>query len=234
MDAILQNFPLCLDIIVGIILLVSAVTGLLHGFVRALCSFLGTFLAFILSFILVKILTPILIPLASPYFLAPLTRQIEELIPDAASLMAMNSLELMESLELPSAWAIKLDSLLNLPDSWEIALADPAGFLAQGVLNIVLTAVTFLICFFLLLLIFKIFSHSLEAIVKLPVLRTANALLGLLFGILKALIFVFLLHWFFCDVIGLISSETIAQTQVFKLFSYFTQNFQLSSFYISS
>lgn len=108
------------------------------------------------------------------------------------------------------------------------------SYITEPVTRAIVTAAVIAILFFGSLLILKIVAFVLDKVCKLPVLKTANKLLGLLLGIILAIVRVYL----FCFIIkmiipyghtfdiGLLTALNPENTLLFKLF----YNFNLFNF----
>ncbi len=214
--------PILLDLGILLILVVFALRGRKHGFVRALCSFLALFIAFFGAIYVSRFLTPPLADLLAPRVLPSIVKRI-----DSSSFVQNTEQELTDQ----GVGAV-IDQL-GLPDSWGKMISQwkdtrGGGFdlfkpletlLAQSILEIIISAVLFILSFLILLIVWRLISRSLDLVSRLPVLNFCNRLLGLLLGLCKAVLLLFLLRWLLVDICGILSPELLSQTFTVRLLS---------------
>lgn len=96
------------------------------------------------------------------------------------------------------------DHLSETEDKLQAKIVD---YIADPVTALAMKAISMLLLFFGTILLLKVFGKLLTAIVeKIPVVRTANTLLGIVLGIIQAVLRVFV----FCAVVNLLATATTA------------------------
>lgn len=210
--------PLILDIAIALIALGFLLGGLKLGFVRTLFSLLAVFVAFFAALFLSKMLTPPVTQLLSPHVLPAIIQKLEGVPtpPPETALSPADALSLLQGIGLPESWS----DTLAAQSAKEAELApgsSPAQLLASHLLRIILSAVLFVLCFLLVLLLWRILARSLDLVARLPVLNFFNRLLGGALGLCKAVLVLFLLRWLLVDLLGVISPMLLEQTHSARL-----------------
>lgn len=231
-----MTMSLLLDCIVLALVLVFVLSGMRHGFVRSLCSFLALFVALFGAIYLAKMLTPAVADLAAPYFLPSIERKLEG-VPSSQGNLDVSQVDtqtLLKTLHLPQSW----DQMLQKINASQSSAANPnhmqtpTQWLAFNVLKIVTSAVIFIVSFLLILFLWGILSRSLDLVARLPVLNFCNRILGALFGLLKALVFLFLLRWLLFDFWGIVPQNVLAQSYSYKYILMVFDSLPLDRFFL--
>ncbi len=206
------------DIFILATVLLCLIRGYHIGFVRALCAFLSLFVAVFGAILLARFLTPPLVEALTPRILPRILEQLAQ--SDLPQSISEQSTEhLLTVLGLPASWSGMLSSLMP-PQDPALSSANLTEWIASSILQIVLSAVVFMLGFFLLQLLWRFVQESLQLVSKLPILKSFNHLLGVLVGAVNAVIFLMLLRWLVCDLLGFLSPETLANTYTHQLFAY--------------
>lgn len=231
-----MTMPILLDCIVLALVLIFVLGGMRHGFVRSLCSLLALFVALFGAIYLSKTLTPAAAEIAAPYFLPSIEKKLEgmpsaQINPDLSPLDAQT---LLKTLNLPQNWDQMLQQIVASQKSAATPehSQTPTQWLAISVLKIVTSAVIFILSFLLILVLWGIFSRSLDLVARLPVLNFCNRILGALLGLLKALLFLFLLRWLLCDFWGILPQDVLAQSYSYKYITMIFNGLPLDRFFL--
>lgn len=213
-----MSSSLVLDLGIAVILLFFLVRGMQVGFVRALCSLLALFVAFFGALFLSRMLTPPATQLLAPHVLPAIIQRLEDspTPPPETAITSADALSLLQNIGLPESWNDML-AKQSAADSDATSGSSPAQLLASYLLRIILSAALFILCFFLILLLWRLLSNSLDLVARLPVLNFCNHILGGVLGLLKALLALFLLRWLLIDLLGLISPALLEQTHAARL-----------------
>lgn len=230
-----MTLPVLLDLGIAFILLIFLIRGMQHGFVRAFCSFLAVFVALFGAIFLSRLLAEPLAELLAPHVLPAIVEKLESAhtLPPAQDISPPDIEALLQTLGLPERWTQLLPQLNPPSDQGVGTTASLTLLFAASILRIVLSSVIFIVSFFLLLLLWRIISRSLDLVARLPVLNFCNRILGGLFGLLKAAIFLLLLRWLLCDLLGQLPPDVLANTYFVKLFSSLLPLFPVQSFFPS-
>ncbi|MEG1577526.1 MAG: CvpA family protein, partial [Oscillospiraceae bacterium] len=118
-------------------------------------------------------------------------------------------------------WRMMEQALLHsLPES--IAGAMPqistAAALAIIVAGWIANATSFLITFLVILLLWTLLSHALDLVSKLPGLNMLNKTAGLMVGLIKGTVLLFVGAWVLKHLDGFVPPELTAQTTLFRFF----------------
>ncbi|MDF2838659.1 MAG: hypothetical protein K0S60_362 [Evtepia sp.] len=229
-----MDVPILLDIAVLIILLFFTIRGIQHGFVRALCSFLAVFVAFFGALVISKQLTPMASEFLAPQILPSIVKHLEkDSVPEPTSdLSTQETTIILKKIGLPETWSRMIQQANSAADQKQIATTSPSQLFASYILNIIVSAAIFILSFLLLLLTWLFFSRSLDLLAKLPVLNFCNRILGALFGLCKGVIFLLVLRWLLCDLMGQIPPELLGRTQSYQILSYLFANLRFPNFLI--
>jgi len=229
-----MTLPMILDVGIAGILLIFLIRGMQLGFVRALCSFLAVFVALFGALFLSRLLAAPLADLLAPHVLPAIVEKLESAtptLPSTQNLSLQDTEALLQVLGLPENWSQFLGQLNSTSDQSLDPTLSPAQMFAASILQIILSSVLFIVSFFLLLLLWRIVSRSLDLVARLPVLNFCNRILGALFGLLKAVLFLFLLRWVLCDLLGQIPPDVLLQTHFAKVFYSQLSHFQFDGFF---
>ncbi len=170
-----------LDIILGVIILISIIVGYKKGFITMLASFIGKFVALVISYFYYGAVKDILIKFTG----------IDEFIFEKVklSLKSLGGHVAETSVAGSDISAIsKMDMPLNLKTKIVDYLTDTGSSIGKSAVhsisNFLMTIVSFFILFFAILLLITIIAKIFNIIAKLPVLKTFNALGGIIFSLL--------------------------------------------------
>lgn len=216
-----MSVPMMLDLAVLLILLIFFIRGFQLGFIRSFFSLLALFVAFLGALFLAKQLTPVLSDLAAPHILPSIVQKIEK-DPSTSPSADLSSEELshvLQKLGLPQSWLEVIEKATESQNQNSTATTNPSQFLARSILEMIASPIVFILCFVILLLLLNLLIKALDLVSKLPILNLTNRILGALFGLCKALLLLFLLHWLFVDLLGKIPADIIEQTKSFQIFS---------------
>jgi len=160
-----------LDIVVLLIFASSVFFGWRKGFVKTILGLFGMIVALIISYTLYK-------NFASFIMTTPLGSQITNLVERCIS--GLNIENLMVELPLPQ----------TLKDSFA---ASASGALITATTNLFITVLSLVSIFFIVMLGMKILDIVLSLIVSLPVISAFDKLFGIIFGVLKGGLWVYLI-----------------------------------------
>lgn len=203
MDAIL-------DIIIVLIAFLTIYFAFRNGFVKTLLSASSFFIAIVITVLLLS-------PVKTAFMDTSLAEGVRDRIEtEIDSILVKNGFEDVEELIQPDTEAneflnildkvgIEKDQLQTEFNEWKtdagVDLKEKLiDFIAEPVVNAIVTVAAIVLLFFGSMILLKIVAYVLDKICKLPVLKTANKLLGLLLGILLALVRIYL----FCIIVKLL------------------------------
>ena len=196
--------PLFFDFLIGAIVLLSALLGRRKGFILTLCGFLALFVALIGAGVLTNLLAEPLSRLAVPFVENMLSEALQTSMGDLAAdaEVAVTAtldqvLSLMEGVPLLSGLTGSVSQAVD-QGLLEIT-ADAAHSVALYVAEQFTRLILFPIFFVLIMLIWTALSHILDLAFRLPGLHFLNRMAGLLLGLARGGLLVFILCWLLKD-----------------------------------
>lgn len=178
MDVIFSS-PLALDVTLVVVVLLFAALGARRGLVLSLCSLVGLLLALVLG------------SLAADLLASPLSAWAAPLLQERLGQWFASGGQTLDGAEgfLPSIARTVLEQ-----GEWAADGAVFLGEFTQAVAQWLLHPLLFFLFFLLTLLLWRLVSRGLDLVARLPVLHTLNSLGGFLFGALKGVILLLLVH----------------------------------------
>ena len=196
--------PLIFDLLIVAIVLLSALLGRRKGFILTLCGFLALFVALIGAGVLTNLLAEPLSRLAVPFVENMLSEALQTSMGDLAAdaEVAVTAtldqvLSLMEGVPLLSGLTGSVSQAVDqgLLESTADAAHSVALYVAEQCTRLIL----FPIFFVLIMLIWTALSHILDLAFRLPGLHFLNRMAGLLLGLARGGLLVFILCWLLKD-----------------------------------
>lgn len=196
--------PILFDLLIVLIILLSAFLGRRKGFILTLCGFLALFVALIGAGVLTNLLAEPLSRLALPFVEQALTEALQTSADELAAgaeaavtatidqvLVLMEQSQLLRGLSDSVAQAVEQ----GLLDVTVDAAHSVALYAAEQFTRLIL----FPIFFLLIMLIWTALSHILDLAFHLPGLNFLNRTAGLLLGLARGVLLVFILCWLLKD-----------------------------------
>lgn len=195
---------LILNLAIVAVLFLFLAMGWRRGLVFSLCSLMAVFV----SFFGAKLIAETFSPTVEDWLTPQIATHIQEAL-DQNPELAENGLDsLLQSAGLSGNLASLVQEKVLTNESSAViaqALAEEAsGILAFGGL--------YLLAFLILVVLWRIVSHALNLVARLPVLNFCNRSLGALFGLIKGVLVLCVLGWALCGLTGLVSPEVLQQT----------------------
>ena len=195
--------------------------GYKKGLVRSFLVFVNSIAALVGSFLLANWLTTGLVKyFPFPGIGANLGSFLQNEIEFSGNL---NINELLQGYGLPSGISQTISDSINssvstIGSSVKQAVSDSVNYLLSYI-------IIFILAFVILIIVLNIITRIIDGIVKLPILNQANKLLGLLFGLCKGILIVFVLCLIVRYSLPLVDisfdtkyADSLDNTFVFKLF----------------
>jgi len=190
-----------IDILILIIIGVSVIFGMHRGFISGVLSMAALIGAALLAFMTSGDLAA---------WLKGNETLVETLMyyTDAGSRVSNLDLSLMSISQVSSSSLAQILSSANLPAAFESAFITAvenasasmtagamtiAELLSQTIVNVSISILSFLICFFLAYVVATFVIHLVNYVFELPVLRHLDALIGGIFGLARGVLLVFIL-----------------------------------------
>lgn len=214
------SIPILIDVLIAAVLLVFLILGSHQGFVLTLCSLAAVLVALVGANLVADALAPKLADALEPRLAQSIQADLEKRAlaagSDAGSQTGVSDVlaALRERGGLYEWAAGKLEDTLEAGIAQ--TAAQTAASAASAVAEQIAHGLLFVIGFLVVLLAWTLLSHALDLVARLPGLSGLNRAAGALLGLVKGLVVVYLAAWVLCDLTGLISSETVSQTQLLR------------------
>ena len=219
---------LVFDIAIVVILILFAWRGASRGFVLSLCGLLAVVVAFVGASFLASLLAPKVGAALEPRFAQAIEERLEEQfqqsVPegDTAGLTEGENYPMQDVLSVLRDMGLYED-LVNtidqaVQDGMTAVAANAAAAVAAAIAQSVAYTVIFTVAFALILIAWKVFSHAVDLVAKLPGLNFLNKTGGAAMGLIKGVLILFLAAWLIQYSGKLIPEETVQQTHLLKFF----------------
>ena len=96
--------------------------------------------------------------------------------------------------------------------------ASAAAQVAAAIAESAAYLIIFLLAFVLILLAWKLISHALDLVARLPGLHFLNKSLGALFGVIQGIIILFVAAWLLQFFGGILPQDAVEKTYLLKFF----------------
>ena len=212
---------LVFDIAILVILLLFALWGAHRGLILSLCSLVAVLVAFVGALLIANWGAPLLAPHLAPVLEGPVSSAVEAALPEDLAQSGQTLEELLDQLsqtELPFHLNDVLEELsasLSSENLVEELSASLAGRLAESVAWLGL----FFIAFVLVLILWTLFSRTLDLVANLPGLHFLNRTGGFVLGAFKGCVFLFvaafLVRWLWS---ALIPAQAVEQSKLLHFF----------------
>ena len=222
---------LIFDLIIIAVLIVSALLGARRGLILSLCGLLAMLVAFVGAGFAARALSPAVADFLEPRFAGAIEEQLNEQIqnsqvqndltagtgevtPDALPLQ-----DVLDALRDMGFYETLIDSIDKaVEDGMTEVAASAAAQVAAAIAESAAYLIIFLVGFILILLVWKLISHALDLVAKLPGLHFLNKSLGALFGLVQACIVLFIAAWLLQFLGTVFPPDAVEKTYLLKFF----------------
>ena len=214
-----------IDIMILVVLGISVIFGMHRGFISGVLSMAALIGAVLLSFTLSSELSA---------WLQGNQTLVDTLMyyTDAGSRISNLDLSLLSISQVSESALAQILESANLPDAFESAFVSSiagasgsmtiAQLLSQTIVNVSISILSFLICFFVTFTIATFVIHLVNYVFELPVLRHLDALVGGVFGLVRGVFLLFILFALVPLVLAVapvpMISDMIAQSRLAPVF----------------
>lgn len=214
-----------LDLIAAAFLLLFVWRGYSRGFVKTLCGFLAVFVAFIgasiISSALSHTLSSYLVPMLETGIHNALENALQNALPSGSGTMILpEDLPLSGVLEVlkDSPWlhGLLYDFQQAMENGFVSVTTDAARALAEYAALQLSRTVLFSLSFVVVMVVWHLFSRTLDLAFRLPVLYSINHLAGGIVGLLKGLLVMFIAAWLLTH--SVLPWDVVAQTHLVRFF----------------
>lgn len=217
---------LVFDLIIVIVLVLSAWRGAKRGLIFTLCGLLAVVVALVGANLAANALTPRVADALEPRLTAAIQEQL-----GAAAAQSAPTEEALLGEENP------LSGILGMIQGTEIyqsvvegitgaveegvaeVTATLGGVIARAIAESVAHGVLYFISFAVILLAWFLCAHLLDFVCNLPVLSSLNTAGGLILGLARGGLIVLAAAWLCCTFLNLIPKETVEESIVLKYFA---------------
>ena len=194
---------LILDLIVLAVLILFAVLGAYRGLILSLCGLIAVVVAVLGASFIARTLSPMVADALEPRFAAAIEEQLNEYLREQAQAGA----DALTPEEVPLSGVLDAlremgfyERLIDQVDQaveagMAQAAASAAAQVAAAVSQSAAYAILFLAAFLFLLIVWKLISHALDLVARLPGLHFLNKTGGALFGLIQACILLWIALW---------------------------------------
>ena len=199
------------------VLLLFALVGAHRGFILSLCGLLAVLVAFVGASFAARTLSPMVADALEPKFASAIEEQLN------ASIQQQVAEEGSAAL---SPDDVPLDGVLNalremgkaVENGMTSVAASAAAAVAAAIAQSAAYLILFLLGFALILIAWKLISHALDLVARLPGLHFLNKTCGALFGLVQACVLLFVAAWLLQFFGHVLPESLVNQTHLLKFF----------------
>ena len=202
------------------VLLLFALVGAHRGFILSLCGLLAVLVAFVGASFAARTLSPMVADALEPKFASAIEEQLN------ASIQQQVAEEGSAAL---SPDDVPLDGVLNALREmgfYETLINTVDKAVENGMTSVAASAaaqsaaylILFLLGFALILIAWKLISHALDLVARLPGLHFLNKTCGALFGLVQACVLLFVAAWLLQFFGHVLPESLVNQTHLLKFF----------------
>ena len=223
---------LILDLIIVAVFVIFAAIGAHRGLMLSLCGLLAVLVAFVGASFAARTLSPMVANALEPRFAAAIEEQLNEQIHNsqvqtdltdpAAGEVTPDTLPLQDVLNALRDMGF-YETLIDRVDQaveagMTHAAASAAASVAAAVAQSVAYAVLFLAAFLIILILWKLLSHALDLVARLPGLHFLNKTGGALFGLVQACVLLWIALWALQFWGGVLPADAAQRTHLLAFF----------------
>ena len=218
---------LIFDLIIAVILIAFALTGARKGLILSLCGLVAVLVAFVGASVAARTLSPIVADMLEPRFASAIEEQLNEQIQNTQNSDPLTNAtpdtlplqDVLNALRDMGFYETLVESVNQaVEDGMTHAAASAAAQVAAAIAQSAAYLILFLIGFVLILILWRILSHALDLVARLPGLHFLNKTLGALFGILEGCILLFIAAWLLQFFGWALPAEAVEKTFLLRFF----------------
>ncbi|MCD7927305.1 MAG: CvpA family protein [Oscillospiraceae bacterium] len=214
-----MNF-IFLDIAILVVFIIFALWGMRRGFVMTLCSLIALLVALVGAVLVTNLFAPTVADWIQPAIEPSVTSAVENALPAQWANLSTSELgQLLEQADLPFGLENSVQQLLEQSPSLDAQalVEDLSVSLSQQAAEYMASALVFLVCFILILLLWRMIARGLDLVARLPGLHFLNKLGGLVLGAFRGAVFVYAGLWLL-RMIGLLSQQAEEESALVGFF----------------
>ncbi len=226
-----MSIGIFLDLAIVVVVLLFLYLGAKKGFILTLCSLVAVIVALVGANLVADAAAPMVADAIQPKLEQVITDQLNEVIgqmdffqmdslPTTAEDIPLSKvLEVLRENELYKQFLGGIEDTLE--EGAAATAASAASRVAAAVAAQLARGIIFVAAFFILLILWSIFSHALDLVSKLPVLDQLNHTLGGILGFVKGLIIAYVAVWVLYHLTGTITPEMAQDSYLFSFLARF-------------
>lgn len=215
------------DGLIVAVLLLFALLGAHRGLVLSLCGLLAVLVAFVGAGFLARALSPMVADALEPKFASAIEEQLnasiqQQVAEGGSAALTPDDVPLdgvLNALREMGFYETLIDTVDKAVENGMTSVAaSAAASVAAAVAQSAAYLILFLVGFVLILLLWKLISHALDLVAKLPGLHLLNKTGGALFGLVQACILLFVAAWLLQFFGRALPENLVEQTHLLKFF----------------
>ena len=205
------------------VLLLFALVGAHRGFILSLCGLLAVLVAFVGASFAARTLSPMVADALEPKFASAIEEQLnasiqQQVAEEGSAALSPDDVPLDGVLNALREMGF-YETLINTVDKAMTSVAaSAAAAVAAAIAQSAAYLILFLLGFALILIAWKLISHALDLVARLPGLHFLNKTCGALFGLVQACVLLFVAAWLLQFFGHVLPESLVNQTHLLKFF----------------
>ena len=204
------------------VLLLFALVGAHRGFILSLCGLLAVLVAFVGASFAARTLSPMVADALEPKFASAIEEQLnasiqQQVAEEGSAALSPDDVPLdgvLNALREMGFYETLINTVDKAVENGMTSVAAVAAAIAQSAAYLIL----FLLGFALILIAWKLISHALDLVARLPGLHFLNKTCGALFGLVQACVLLFVAAWLLQFFGHVLPESLVTQTHLLKFF----------------
>ena len=204
------------------VLLLFALVGAHRGFILSLCGLLAVLVAFVGASFAARTLSPMVADALEPKFASAIEEQLnasiqQQVAEEGSAALSPDDVPLdgvLNALREMGFYETLINTVDKAVENGMTSVAASAAAIAQSAAYLIL----FLLGFALILIAWKLISHALDLVARLPGLHFLNKTCGALFGLVQACVLLFVAAWLLQFFGHVLPESLVNQTHLLKFF----------------
>ena len=202
------------------VLLLFALVGAHRGFILSLCGLLAVLVAFVGASFAARTLSPMVADALEPKFASAIEEQlnasIQQQVAEEGSAALDGVLNALREMGFYETLINTVDKAVE--NGMTSVAASAAAAVAAAIAQSAAYLILFLLGFALILIAWKLISHALDLVARLPGLHFLNKTCGALFGLVQACVLLFVAAWLLQFFGHVLPESLVNQTHLLKFF----------------
>ena len=204
------------------VLLLFALVGAHRGFILSLCGLLAVLVAFVGASFAARTLSPMVADALEPKFASAIEEQLnasiqQQVAEEGSAALSPDDVPLdgvLNALREMGFYETLINTVDKAVENGMTSVAASAAAAVAAAASLIL----FLLGFALILIAWKLISHALDLVARLPGLHFLNKTCGALFGLVQACVLLFVAAWLLQFFGHVLPESLVNQTHLLKFF----------------